>query len=177
MGMLELSEWQLPEVCSRYNNYARDTAKWKHLAVQDNEVRSVSHCKPALIITTIRHERANVIATIVRSIAVAGLLLGLMDTHKTAEAVPPPGNACCNLVEQALKDVSVIRVGSKRADVERNFIESGGASFGTELLYEYKKCHYIKVSVTFTYVNGASESSADVVNKISQLSIDYDVKD
>lgn len=117
------------------------------------------------------------IRTTVRSVAVTFLLFGLTNAHNTAGAAPSPSNSCCNLVEQALKDFSAIRVGSKRADVERSFTESGGMSFGNQTVYVYKKCHYIKASITFTYAKTGAHSPVDVVNAVSELLIDYEAKD
>lgn len=110
-----------------------------------------------------------------RYIAMTTLLIGLMNTHRAVEAVPVSTNSCCNLVEQALKDVSAIHAGSKRADVEQTFTESAGVSFGSQTVYVYKKCHYIKMSVA--YGTTASRSPTDIVSTVSPLSIDYEAKD
>src|SRR5947207_15341915 len=59
-------------------------------------------------------------------------------------------NVCCSLVSQALADYSKLRVGSTKADVERAFAEGSGASFGDEEVYVYRRCHLIKLLVSYS---------------------------
>lgn len=90
------------------------------------------------------------------------------------EAGPAASSPCCNLVAQSLKDYSSIKAGGKRSDLELFFRESAGMSFGNPVVYVYKKCPYIQVTVTFT---SPKNSPADVIAAISKLSIDYEAKD
>lgn len=111
----------------------------------------------------------------VRYFAMMAFLIVTANNHPPLDAAPVPTSSCCNLIEQALKDVSAIHAGSQRSDVERSFTEAGGLSFGQETVYVYKKCHYIKMSVT--YRKGTSSLPTDVVATVSPLSIGYEAKD
>ncbi|MGB6192160.1 MAG: hypothetical protein WBF42_06820, partial [Terracidiphilus sp.] len=74
------------------------------------------------------------------SFAIVVLLLGMVMAVgvRAARAGGPVNGSCCDLVTQALKDYSSIKVGSKRSDLERYFRESGGLSFGSQEVYVYR---------------------------------------
>lgn len=85
---------------------------------------------------------------------------------------------CCTLIEQALKDAAMIKAGATRADVEKNFLPvSGGATFGNEEVFQYKKCNLIKIKVTFSSSGKNSGVAANTVAEASELSIGYETKD
>ena len=83
----------------------------------------------------------------------------------------------CSFIAQVLKDYSTLKVGSKRSDVERFFTEEAGPSFGDQVPYVYKKCHYITLMVTYAAQKAGSKSASDIVNSLSKLSIGYELKD
>jgi hypothetical protein len=90
------------------------------------------------------------------------------------QAGPATPTPCCDLVAQALKDYSSLKVGGMRSDLDRYFRESGGASIGNQIVYVYKKCPYIHLTVTFASL---TNTPSDVIAGLSKLSIDYEAKD
>jgi len=87
----------------------------------------------------------------------------------------------CATVQLALADYHAIRPGVTRRDVEKNFKEDGGLQFRDKGRYTYKGCEYIKIEITFEAAPSGGgvrpTSPGDVVQGVSQLFIDYPVKD
>jgi hypothetical protein len=102
------------------------------------------------------------------------LLSAIAPGSKQAKADQNAENSCCDLVAQALKDYASIKEGSKRSDLERYFSQSGGLSSVNEEVYVYKKCRYIRLTVTFA---SGTNAPADVISALSKLPIDYEATD
>lgn len=88
-------------------------------------------------------------------------------------------SSCCSIVEEALRDVTKIRPGMKRADLTAMFTTEGGLDFHIQTIYVWKNCPYIKIKVSFALSDsaGSNESPADVITAVSDPYIQYPVKD
>ena len=83
----------------------------------------------------------------------AGSLL-VADAFATAK---PAGNGRadagqCRWLAEALKDIRTVKPGMTRRDLLERFEQAGGLHSRTLRSYSYKRCPYIKVSVTFAVV-------------------------
>jgi hypothetical protein len=85
------------------------------------------------------------------------------------------------VVQRALTDYRTIKPGVTRRDVEKAFKEDGGLQFRDRGRYTYRNCEYIKIEITFKAAPSGGgvrpTSPGDVVEGVSQLFIDYPVKD
>ena len=86
-------------------------------------------------------------------------------------------SAGCGLVRGALFDVSHLKPGMTRADIERNFITDGGAMRMTDGRYLYRRCHYIKVDVTFTLARPQTISQEDTIVSVSKPYLEQPIAD
>jgi hypothetical protein len=96
-------------------------------------------------------------------------------------ALPQATGDCssCAVAEQALHDLESLKVGMRRADVERFFIRAGGMTFRDRTDYVYRKCEYLKIQVAFSADPGVQRglSSADTITDVSRLSVAYPSRD
>lgn len=78
-------------------------------------------------------------------------------------------SACCSIVEAALRDAAQIKPGMKRADLAKMFTPESSPDFLVETLYFWKRCHYIKIRVSFILLDpqGNKESPSDIVKFVS----------
>lgn len=60
----------------------------------------------------------------------------------------------CRFIEESLKDISKIRVGMKRKDLDKIFSADGGISSINPQRFVYEKCGFIKVEVKFKFIDG-----------------------
>lgn len=81
--------------------------------------------------------------------------------------------AGCALLEQALREVTSLRPGMKRSDVEKNFDRSGGLLFQNKTTYVYRRCRLISVQVNFNLAPSANPdfSPDDIITNVSPLTI------
>jgi hypothetical protein len=84
---------------------------------------------------------------------------------------------CCSLVLKALDAAERVKPKMTRAEIEKEFSEDGGLSFGNERVYTYKSCSYIKIRVAFEIEAGKktslAESPSDIVRSVSQPYLEY----
>jgi hypothetical protein len=84
------------------------------------------------------------------------------------------------VLEEAIKIVSEIKVGDTRATVEVNFSPDGGLQAGTITRYTFKKCSLIKIDVDFS-PNGTPAptdlSPSDTVVHVSKPYVEYPFAD
>ena len=87
--------------------------------------------------------------------------------------------SACPLIKQALKDYSQLKVGSTRADVEKYFVQDGGAQFPDATRYVYPQFKYLHVDVDFAHSGPADRlfSPADTVTRVSKMYVEYPAKD
>ncbi len=87
----------------------------------------------------------------------------------------------CTIIMEALQDVTRLKVGMTRADVERVFTADGGISFLEKSTYRYRKCQFIKIDVEFkkpeSTLNVRAQEQADVVTNISKPYLAYPITD
>jgi len=78
-------------------------------------------------------------------------------------------SACCSIVEAALRDAAQIKPGMKRADLAKMFTPESSPDFLVETLYFWKRCHYIKIRVSFILLDpeGNKVSPSDIVKFVS----------
>lgn len=93
---------------------------------------------------------------------------------QTQDDKKPPG---CGLVRGALYDALYLKPGMTRADIERNFITDGGAMRMTDGRYLYRRCHYIKIDVTFTLVRPKTISPEDTIVSVSKPYLEQPIAD
>ena len=85
----------------------------------------------------------------------------------------------CVVVEQALHDLQSVKVGMRRAAIEKYFVRAGGMTFRSRTDYVYRKCEYLKIQVDF-HPDLAVErdfSPADTIVSISQITVAYQSRD
>jgi hypothetical protein len=87
----------------------------------------------------------------------------------------------CTAVQAALRAYDEITPGVKRRDVERAFLQGGGAQFRDHARYIYRACEYITVDIEYTLNSGnnghASDAADDIVRSKSRLFLDYPSRD
>jgi hypothetical protein len=108
------------------------------------------------------------------------LLCGLAAWPSGAHPQATDGEcSSCAIAEQALHDLESIKVGMRRADVERFFIRAGGMTFRDRTDYVYQKCEYLKIQVSFTADPAVQRglSSADTITDVSQLAVAHPSRD
>ena len=90
------------------------------------------------------------------------------------------GEKSLQIIEEAIKVVSEIKVGDTRATVEVNFSPDGGLQVGTITRYTFKKCSLIKIDVDFS-PNGTPAptdlSPSDTVVHVSKPYVEYPFAD
>jgi len=84
-------------------------------------------------------------------------------------------------IDIALKEISIIRPGMNRGDLEKILTTEGGLSNRFQRTFVYKKCPYIKVDVEFEWVqkpeNLLIEDRKDSIHKISKPYLQYSITD
>ncbi len=108
-------------------------------------------------------------ATVLLCLAVAVVTLG--------QAFEEKESLGCGLVRGALFDVSHLKPGMTRADIERNFITDGGAMRMTDGRYLYRRCHYIKIDATFTLAHPQTISPEDTIVSVSKPYLEQPIAD
>jgi hypothetical protein len=82
------------------------------------------------------------------------------------------GDSCRSVIDRAMNDVSHLKPGLTRADVERMFYPDGGIqSFHGPTRYIYRPCHSIKIDVEFAPARadeGLQGSAEDGVKSVSK---------
>ena len=85
------------------------------------------------------------------------------------------------LIKEVLEVAGNLKEGSIRSEVERDFTLDGGIQFRGTSRYMFKKCHFIKIEVTFskderagTWIDGSPE---DRVVTVSKPYLEYPVMD
>ncbi|HVJ08797.1 MAG TPA: hypothetical protein VM554_10460 [Acidisarcina sp.] len=93
-----------------------------------------------------------------------------------SQAANAPG---CTLIQRALDDISGIRVGMKRGDLEKRFKITHQDAFRNQAVYAYKRCPMIKVRATFSMDpnQDSSRTSTDIITTMSQLFLSRDPND
>ena len=77
-----------------------------------------------------------------------------------------------------MADYSILKAGSSRKEVDKNFELDGGLQFTFQNRYVYKKCAYIHVDIEFKRQSSSSEKApADTVVTVSKLYLEYPAKD
>lgn len=90
----------------------------------------------------------------------------------------PAPESCCSIVEQAIAAANAVEPGMTRAEVEKEFVEDGGAQFfGQPTRYVYRRCTQIKIDVDFA-VPGPAKSPGvpnpqDRVKSVSRPYLEY----
>jgi hypothetical protein len=81
-------------------------------------------------------------------------------------------------IEHVVRIVSNIKPGMTRQSLFRSFEEDGGLQFRSHGRDAYKHCHYIKIDVEFSGVDGGPDFSPDdkIVN-VSRPYLEYPVSD
>ena len=85
----------------------------------------------------------------------------------------------CAAVEQALVDRGRIKAGVTRREIERHFVQDGGAQFPGNTRYVYARCRYLHVDIEFRAKSSTGDlfSPDDIVTNASKLYVDYSNKD
>jgi len=91
------------------------------------------------------------------------LLCSVALLGQTARLRPDPDKMAW--MEQTLSSIQAIKPGMSRADLERLFQPDGGTHGKNLVVYVYRVCPYIKVSVTF-----ADDSTGSPRDKIASIS-------
>jgi hypothetical protein len=94
---------------------------------------------------------------------------------------PGGESECCSIVQKALDAVGRIKKDTKRADIEKEFVQDGGIFSRSGTIYRYKLCPYIKVRVVFAldpaYKGFADGSPKDTANSVSKPYVEYGTSD
>jgi len=113
--------------------------------------------------------------------AVTTIILAAVPCHSARPQQSGEESHCCSIVQQALAALGQIKKGTKRADIEREFVLDGGIYSRSETVYKYKLCPYIKVRVAFTldpaYKGFADGSPNDTANSVSKPYVEYGTSD
>ena len=111
--------------------------------------------------------------SVVISICIAVVTLA---TTRGSQAQNSPA---CPVVQQALLDHDRIKAGITRREVEKYFVQDGGAQFPGTSRYVYPRCRYLHVDIDFDAKasEGHLFSPEDAVTKASKLYGDYSAKD
>ncbi len=85
-----------------------------------------------------------------------------------AQSATPAANGHEQWVAESLKEMQTVRVGMKRADVEKIFKSEGGLGEALHRTYVYRRCSYFKVDVAFSAAEPPSTDRDDKVVTISR---------
>lgn len=85
----------------------------------------------------------------------------------------------CRVIEQAIKARDRIKVGARRADIEKIFERDGGTQFPSPTRYVHPLCKYLHLDVDFDLQGkpGQLFSTDDVVTKYSKIYVEYPARD
>jgi hypothetical protein len=85
-------------------------------------------------------------------------------------------SSSCTAVKEALDELTQIKVGMTRREIEKQFRLDGGLQLLPSAIYLYPKCRYIQIKVDYKLTKG-DESPNDKVIAVSEPILGYPAKD
>jgi hypothetical protein len=119
----------------------------------------------------------------VRDVFFAIAVLSAAQLH--GQSPKRPGSSsdqCCSVVQNALQALDRIRKGTKRSEIEEQFVIDGGLFSRERTRYSFRLCPLIKVDIAFDAdpkdsAGFATGSPNDTVSAVSKPYIEYPVTD
>jgi hypothetical protein len=111
---------------------------------------------------------------------IAAVAMSLLLCALPISQAAPPSDGTVQLIKEAILATGDIKAGSLRQTVERSFVLDGGTQTRQTSRYVFKKCHFIKIDVTFergdTLTSGGN-SPRDKVVGVSKPYLEYPTLD
>jgi hypothetical protein len=144
--------------------------------VPDSKIGLYEHGRPAVISEAVGETMRIVSITLSGVLVVCAVAAASLATEQLS---PTETKSCCEVVRNALQDFQRVKVGMTRKDVEKYFVQDGGMNFRGRTFYVYRKCDYIKLTVSFTPDPSVDPgfSPNDTITELSRLIIDYPTRD
>lgn len=102
------------------------------------------------------------------------VVLGFLVTVQLLSSTPQNCDVTNHVswVRSSMIEMATVKVGMRRADVERVFATEGGLSTRAQRTYVYRNCPYFKVDVEFSW-NEGQQSGEELDDRVAKISAPY----